>query len=83
MTKNTKFWTMSRVLGSGEETPRSGEGPRSDERAPCRSEVKKEDFSILGFVAKKLSIEVLCRGEATIHNMEMLCFCSVLFFHCS
>ena len=25
----------------------------------------------------------LRRGEATIHNMEMLCFCLVLFFRCS
>ena len=23
------------------------------------------------------------RGEATVHSMEMLCFCFVLFFRCS
>ena len=48
MTKNNKFWAMSRVLRSGEETPRSGEGPRSYEGPPCRSEAKKEDFPSSG-----------------------------------
>ena len=47
MTKNSKFWAMSRVLRSSEETPRSGEGP------PRCSEAEKEDFSILTFVAAK------------------------------
>ena len=85
MTKNSKFWAMSRVLRSGEETPRNsegprsgeetprnGEGPRSGEGPPRRREAKKEDFSILEFVAAK-----------PLFNMEMLCFCFVLFFCCS
>ena len=29
------------------------------------------------------SIVVLHRSVATVHNMEYLCFCFVLFFHCS
>ena len=65
---------MSRV----EETPRSGESPRSDEGPPRRSEAEKEDFSIPGFAAAKLRC-----GEATVHSMEMLCFCFVLFFRYS
>ena len=40
MTKNSKFWVMSRVL-------RSSEGP------PHRNEAKNEDFSILGFATAK------------------------------
>ena len=55
MTKNSKFWAMSRVLRSGEETPHSSEGPRSGEGPPRHSEAEKEDFSILGFAAVKLS----------------------------
>ena len=29
------------------------------------------------------NVVVLCRDEATVHSMEMLCFCFVLFFRCS
>ena len=46
-TKNSKFSAISRVLRSGKETPRSGEGP------PRRSEAENEDFSILGFAVVK------------------------------
>ena len=52
-TKNSKFWAMSRVLRSGEETPHSGEGLRNGEGPPRSSEVEKGDFSIPGFAAAK------------------------------
>ena len=73
MTKNSKFWPMSRVLRIGKETPRSFEGPRSGEGPLHRCEAEKEDFSILGFaVAKPLFTTWKC-----------CVFCFVLFFRCS
>ena len=51
------------------EVLRSGEGPRSGEGSPCHSEAEREGWPDLGF--------------ATVHSMEMLCFCFVLFFRFS
>ena len=42
MTKNSKFWAMSRVLRNGEETPRNGEG------SPHHSEAKGKVGPALG-----------------------------------
>ena len=55
MTKNSKFWAMSRVLRPTPQLGREG-----------------------GFFHPRVR-----RGEATVHSMEMLCFCFVLFFCCS
>ena len=73
MTKNNKFWAMSRVLRSGEETPRSGEGPRRSKGSLCRSEAEKEGWPYLGFTAAKLLFTVRTN----------VVFCFVLLFRYS
>ena len=60
----------------------------SGEGSPRNSEAEREGWPGLGFTTAKLSEglrrseSVLRRGEATIHIVEMLCFCFVLFFRC-
>ena len=65
MTKNSKFWALSRVLRSDEGTPSSG--------------VAERRLGIsLGFAAAKLS-EGLRHGEYTVHSMKKLCVLFVSF----
>ena len=56
MDKKRKIWAIAGVLRSGEETPRSGEGPCSGEGSPSRSEAEREGWPSLGFSTAKLFV---------------------------
>ena len=55
MDQKRKIWAITGVLRSGEETPRSGEGPCSSEGSPRNNEVEREGWPGLGFAASKLT----------------------------
>ena len=79
MDQKRKIWAIAGVLHIDQETPRSSEGTSR------RGEAEREAGQASGSPSKGLcrSKAVLHHGEATIHGMEMLCFCFILFFCCS
>ena len=71
-----KIWAMPGVLRHNVGTPRDNKGPCHGMACPHRGVAESGVSDRLGFTP-------LCHDVATVHSMEILCFCFVLPFRYS